>query len=55
MSPAHRQQCWQRPPEGKPQRKLTALEKIICLVLHEAHKQQVEGVVDIFSEGPEGP
>jgi hypothetical protein len=29
-------------------------EKIICSVLHEAHKQQVEGVMDILFKVPEG-
>ena len=30
------------------------IEKIIAAVLDEAHKQQVEGVMDVLSEGPEG-
>jgi hypothetical protein len=30
------------------------IEKILCTVLHEAHKLQVEEAMDIFSEGPEG-
>lgn len=28
------------------------IEKIICTVLHEAHKQQVEETMDALSEGP---
>ena len=30
------------------------IEKIICTVLDEAHKRQVEKTMDILSEGPEG-
>ena len=30
------------------------IEKILSTVLHEAHEQQVEEVIDTFSEGPEG-
>jgi len=29
------------------------IEKIHCLMLHEAHKQQVEETVDILAEAPE--
>ena len=30
------------------------IEKIICTVLHEAHKRQVEEAMETLSEGPEG-
>jgi hypothetical protein len=30
------------------------IEKIIAMVLDEAHKQQVEEVMDTLQEGPEG-
>lgn len=30
------------------------IEKIIVSVLDKAHKRQVEEVIDVFSEGPEG-
>ncbi len=30
------------------------IEKILCAVLHEAHKQQVEETKETLSEGPEG-
>ncbi len=30
------------------------IEKALCTVLHEAHKRQVEEVMDVLSEGPEG-
>ena len=30
------------------------IEKIICTVLHEAHRQQVEETTETLSEGPEG-
>jgi hypothetical protein len=30
------------------------IEKILCTVLHEAHKRQVEEAVDTLSEEPEG-
>ncbi len=30
------------------------IEKILCTVLHEAHKRQVEETMDTLSEGPEG-
>jgi hypothetical protein len=30
------------------------IEKIICTVLHEAHKQQVEVTMNVLSEEPEG-
>ena len=30
------------------------IEKILCMVLHEAHRRQVEETMDIVSEGPEG-
>ena len=30
------------------------IEKIIAAVLAEAHKQQVEEVMDVYGEGPEG-
>jgi hypothetical protein len=30
------------------------IEKILCTVLHEAHKQQIEEVMDTLSERPEG-
>lgn len=30
------------------------IEKIIASVLDEAHKRQVEEVMDVFSEGPKG-
>jgi hypothetical protein len=30
------------------------VEKILCTVLDEAHKRQVEEAVDTLSEGPEG-
>jgi hypothetical protein len=30
------------------------IEKILCTVLHEAHKRQVEATMDTLSEGPEG-
>ncbi len=30
------------------------IEKIIATVLDEAHKKQVDEVMDVFSEGPEG-
>ncbi len=29
------------------------IEKILCTVLHEAHDQQVEEVMETLSEGPE--
>jgi hypothetical protein len=29
------------------------IEKILCTVLHEAHKRQVEETLDTLSEGPE--
>lgn len=30
------------------------IEKILCMVLHEAHRQQVEETIETLSEGPEG-
>ena len=30
------------------------IEKILCTVLHEAHKQQVDETMDALTEGPEG-
>jgi hypothetical protein len=30
------------------------IEKILCTVLHEAHRWQVEEAMDTLSEGPEG-
>ena len=30
------------------------IEKILCTVLHEAHKQQIEETIDTLAEGPEG-
>ncbi len=30
------------------------IEKILCTVLHEAHKQQIEEAMDTLSERPEG-
>ena len=30
------------------------IEKILCTVLHEAHRQQVEETMATLSEGPEG-
>ena len=30
------------------------IEKILCAVLHETHKQQVEETKETLSEGPEG-
>ncbi len=30
------------------------IEKILCTVLHEAHKQQVEETMETLEEGPEG-
>ena len=30
------------------------IEKILCMVLHEAYKRQVEETMDTLSEGPEG-
>lgn len=30
------------------------IEKIVCTVLHEAHRQQVEEAMDTLAEGPEG-
>ena len=30
------------------------IEKILCTVLDEAHKQQVEKATETLSEGPEG-
>lgn len=30
------------------------IEKIICAVLDEAHKWQIEEAMDVLSEGPEG-
>ena len=30
------------------------IEKILCTVLHEAHKQQVEETMSTLAEGPEG-
>ncbi len=30
------------------------IEKIVCTVLDEAHKRQVEETMDTLSEGPEG-
>jgi len=30
------------------------IEKILCTVLHEAHRRQVEEAMDTLSEGPEG-
>ena len=29
------------------------IEKIVCTILHEAHKRQVEETIDTLSEGPE--
>jgi len=29
------------------------MEKILCIVLNEAHKQQIEETMDALSEGPE--
>ena len=29
-------------------------ENILATVLHEAHEQQVEGTMQVLSEGPEG-
>jgi hypothetical protein len=31
-----------------------AVRKILCTVLHEAHKQQIEEAMDMLSEGPGG-
>jgi len=30
------------------------IEKILCTALHEAHRRQVEEILDALSEGPEG-
>jgi len=30
------------------------IEKVLCTVLHEAHRQQVEETMDALSGGPEG-
>ncbi len=30
------------------------IEKILCTVLHEAHRRQVEETMDMLTEGPEG-
>ena len=30
------------------------IEKMLCTVLHEAHRQQVEETMEAFGEGPEG-
>ncbi len=30
------------------------MEKILAVVLHEAHKRQVEEMMDALSEGPKG-
>ena len=30
------------------------IEKILCTVLHEAHRQQVEETMETLTEGPEG-
>jgi hypothetical protein len=30
------------------------IEKILCMVLHEAHQRQVEETMQTLSEGPEG-
>ena len=30
------------------------IEKILCTILHEAHKQQVEETMKTLTEGPEG-
>jgi hypothetical protein len=30
------------------------VEKILCAVLHDTHKQQVEETMETLSEGPEG-
>ncbi len=30
------------------------IEKIVCALLHEAHKRQVEETMDTLAEGPEG-
>ena len=30
------------------------IEKVLCAVLHEAYRQQVEETVDTLAEGPEG-
>lgn len=30
------------------------IEKILCMVLNEAHRQQVEETMDTLNEGPEG-
>jgi hypothetical protein len=54
MGLAYLQRCRQRPPESNPERRLTSLENIICSFLHEAYKQQVEGIMDILSKVPEG-
>ena len=32
----------------------TRIEKILCTVLHEAYKQQIEETMDTLSEGPKG-
>ena len=29
------------------------IEKILCMVLHEAHRRQVEETMETFGEGPE--
>ncbi len=29
------------------------IEKIVCMVLHEAHRRQVEETMDTFAKGPE--
>jgi hypothetical protein len=31
-----------------------SIEKIVATEIHEAHKRQIEGVMDILEEGPEG-
>jgi hypothetical protein len=30
------------------------IEKVLCTMLHEAHKRQVEETMDTLAEGPEG-
>ncbi len=30
------------------------IEKIICVILHEAHERQVEEVIETLAEGPVG-
>ena len=34
--------------------KTVRIEKILCIVLHEAHERQIEKTIETLEEGPEG-